>query len=1111
MKHRTGWIGALAVAGASLFGLSAQSVVATPVDDPLRAGFETPPQDARPRLWWHWMGGNISAEGAKLDLEWMQRIGIGGVHAFSGGKLPTPAVVKPPKPFMSAEWQAIFRQSLAQAHDAGFEFGIAASPGWSETGGPWVAPADGMKKYVWSETPVTGGKRFTGQLALPPSITGPFQDVGKGADAPRSYGDTAVIAFPTSTVERDVAAAIWTHAPSNAVVAPTPLSALNLPLDAQMGVTLVASLPRPTQLGAITIGMKNNAQALIDVDRGDGQWRTIAHALIEASNDQFIHPAPQETVAFPPVVARRLRLRLLPVALPARATLDSFLPKPKLDVLSITRLALQGGGRINGIEAKAGFQSTISQEAALPALVAAKDAIPRKRVINLTDRLRPDGSLDWTPPPGNWTVLRMGWSLTGAVNAPAEPSATGLEVDKLDPAAVGRYLDHYLGLYDRASGARMGASGIGSMLTDSWEAGVQNWTPKILTEFQARRGYDPVAFLPVLTGRVVGSSALSEAFLFDFRRTLKDMVADNHHAVLARTLHARGMTYYSEAQGDFPRAIVDGMALKAQSDIPTAEYWYRPFATAPGQPPLAVDLKESASVAHLYGKKFAAAEALTVAAIQDPWAFSPAMLRPVADRIFASGINRLLLHESHHQPLVDAKPGLSLFIFGQFFNRNDTWAEQAGPWVTYLARTSYMLQQGRPIADIAYFYGEERSLTEQYLDRLESDIPSGFDFDYVNAEALLNLLSVRDGRIVTPSGMDYRLLYIPDRITSFTLPTLRKIEKMVAQGAIVVARRPTGGLGVFSPDRAIEKIADRLWGPRNGVRSPKAAGRIYATIADAIAAEHIAPDVQFADKEAAKDMLWLHRKDGEADIYFLSNQGDKPVNLHATFRLDGRAPKLWKADRGTAEPVSYQRGQGDTRAQIKLNGHESGFLVFRRPTTQTAWTAPDPVETSLAALDDGWQLSFEQGRGAPDQARFDTLKSWTESADPGIKYFSGSASYRRDFDLASADLRTDRRVELDLGGVHDIATVIVNGVPFSPLWHRPYRIDVSKAIKPGKNRLEVQVVNLWPNRLIGDKQAGVKPIVFAPSSPYRADSPLLPSGLLGPVRLIAVDDRNAQR
>ncbi|MCI4592061.1 hypothetical protein MOK15_18395 [Sphingobium sp. BYY-5] len=1055
------------------------------------------------------MGGNISAEGAKLDLEWMERVGIGGVHAFSGGKLPTPAVVKPLHPFMSSEWQDIFRRSVAQAHDAGFEFGIAGSPGWSETGGPWVTAADGMKKYVWSETIIKGGAPFKGRLALPPNVTGPFQEVREGRTDLHSYGDAAVIAFPTPPAERDMPAATWNHVAAgerSIVVPPSSATAsLKLPPEGKNGLLLEASYPRPVKLGALTIGMRENALAVLEVERSRGQWLRVASARIDAVGDRFIHPAPQGTMGFEPVVAQHFRLRLTPVEATPRSALGQYLPKPTFEAFTITRLALLSGGRVNGFEAKAGFQSTISDDAALPVAVALRDAVSRDKIVVLTDRLRPDGSLDWTPPAGSWTILRIGWSLTGAVNAPAEPSATGLEVDKLDPDAVARYLDHYLQLYDRASGGRIGANGVQSMLTDSWEAGVQNWTPRMLIEFRTRRGYDPAPFLPVLTGRVVGSGALSEAFLFDFRKTLKEMVADNHHAVLARMLRARGMVYYSEAQGDFPRAIADGMALKAQADIPTAEYWYRPFATAPGQPPLRADLKESASVAHVYGKKLAAAEALTVAAINDPWAFSPAMLRPVADRIFASGINRLLLHESHHQPLVDAKPGLSLFIFGQYFNRNDTWAEQAGPWVKYLSRTSYMLQQGRPIADIAYFYGEERSLSEQYLDRLETDIPAGLDYDYVDPEALLNLLSVRDGRIVTPSGMEYRLLYVPEHIKRYTLPTLRKIEQLVKEGAVVVAHRPIGGLGVLSPDGEVDRIADRLWGSRKRRSAETASGRVYPTIAEALLSRPIVRDVRFKDFETDKNLLWLHRRDGDTDIYFLSNQDEVPKDLWISFRVEGRVPEMWKADTGTTEPLSFRKTPEGIETHVRLNGQESGFVVFRRSTNAASWLAPEPIEIPLSDVKGMWQLYFEQGRGAPAIASFDLLKSWTESADPGIKYFSGSARYVKDIHVEPSWFRPGRRIELDLGRVHEMATIRLNGVAFQPLWHRPYRQDVSQALKPGNNRLEITTVNLWPNRLIGDKQPGAKPIAFAPSSPYRAGSPLLPSGLLGPVRLIAVD------
>ena len=357
--------------------------------------------------------------------------------------------------------------------------------------------------------------------------------------------------------------------------------------------------------------------------------------------------------------------------------------------------------------------------------IAADSTIKSSEVVDLTNRLRSDDTLDWTPPPGHWTILRIGYSLTGQTNGPAEAASTGLEVDKLDAGLVRKYMEHYLGLYSAATEGKLGDAGVQNVLTDSWEAGVQNWTPTMLSQFKARRGYDPTPYLPVLAGRVVDGAQTSDRFLWDFHRTLKEMLAENHYGTLAQVLHEHKMGYYTEAQGDTPRAIGDGMTMKSRADIPTGEFWYRNFATDEGQPPLKADLEESASTAHVYGKPLAAAESLTVAAFTDPWSFSPAMLKPVIDEIFAHGINRILLHESHHQPFVDKKPGLEMGIFGQYFNRNDTWAEQAGPWVDYIARTSYLLQQGKFVADVAYFYGEDRNLTEIFLHRFNTDVPSG--------------------------------------------------------------------------------------------------------------------------------------------------------------------------------------------------------------------------------------------------------------------------------------------------------------------------------------------------------------------------------------------------
>jgi len=1100
----------LALLGATASLLATPPAWSAPADESLAAGFATPPNSAKPRVWWHWMSGNVSAEGARLDLEWMQRVGVGGIHAFSGGKLPEPIVVDKPIPFMSPAWRDIFRQSLTQARAADMEVGIAGSPGWSETGGPWVTPNDAMKKYVWSETTLEAGARGPIALPAPPSTSGGFQGAKTGKSGLQAYGEAAVFAYPTPTLERGVTPTQWTTpagpATASETIAGAPGEGLSFklaPAQGQAETWLEASYSAPVTLGAVSLSVQFGAALTIEAEVSPGVFKTVGQGLVEATSGPLAHGAPQETFAFTPVTTQRLRLRFAVAPQGEPTPVEKIMGRPKTVSFAISRLSLHAGARIDAFEAKAGFAPSLHRSAP-PTPTPAGALIDPAQVIDLSQKLRPDGTLDWTPPRGRWTIVRLGWSLTGAVNAPAEPSATGLEVDKLDPAAVRRYLKSYLDLYEDASGGALGPSGVQTLLTDSWEAGVQNWTPAMLAEFRTRRGYDPAPWLPVLTGRVVQSPDASERFLFDFRQTLKDLVVDNHYGVLAQALKARGMGYYTEVQGDYPRAIVDGMTAKARADIPTAEFWYRPWSTAPGQPALKADLEEAASAAHVYGKPLVAAEALTVAAMFDPWSFSPAMLKPVADEIFARGVNRILMHESHLQPLVDAKPGVGLFIFGQYFNRNETWAERAGPWVSYLSRTAYMLQQGRFVADVAYFYGEEKSLTELFKDRVNTDVPKGYAYDYINPEALLTLLSVKDGRLVTPSGMSYRVLYLPDTVQRLSLPALRKIRALVADGAILVAKRPIGGLGMASPDADVARLSEEIWG--DGAPGHRLGqGRVYNDLAPALAAETIAPDVAFSDPGAAADLLTLHRRTAEAEIYFVSNQSAERRTLDATFRVEGRAPELWRAETGQGEALSYARADGGMRTRLDLAGHEAAFVVFRKPTALEAWTAPTRAPRTLATLDGPWRVNFEAKRGAPESATFDTLISWPESTDAGIRYFSGAATYHRTVQIDRAWLKSGRRIELDLGDVKELATVSVNGKPVATAWRAPYRVDITDALKSGKNALAIEVVNLWPNRLIGDKQPGAKPVAFAPASPYTAKSPLLASGLLGPVRLIGVN------
>lgn len=1104
--------------------LIATTMLAAPLraDDRMAEGFQNPPEAARPRVWWHWMGGNITKEGAALDLEWMKRVGIGGVHAFSGA-IVDPKVIDPPVSFMSPTWQEVFRQSMETVRAAGMEMTIAGSPGWSQTGGPWVQPADAMKKYVWSETVVEGGRPFRGVLAKPPMTTGAFQGAGLphspfGAPAeapPQLYGDSFVIAFPTPAAEMRALQPTYIFSSGKADMSPIAggdLSAsISLPVAPGTDSAFIeARFKQPARISALTLGMETPIGAGVEIQASDDgrNFRSLLRTDSRSVNTIDV-PAPQRTYAVTPTRARFFRV-VLKAPAPAEPLPGAhpLMPRGKLATeFKITKFALESGARVDRFETKAGFEPTLGTASSTPPPAAPDGVIPSAGIVNLTSHMRPDGTLDWMPPKGKWTILRFGWSLTGHKNGPAEASATGLEVDKLDPAAVKRYLDAYLSLYAKASGGKLGKEGVQNLLTDSWEAGIENWTPGLVQEFRARRGYDPLPYLPVLAGRVVESVDGSERFLWDFRQTLKDMLADNHHGVLAKELHARGMGYYTEAQGDNPRILADGMTLKARSDIPTAEYWYRPFAAGPGQLSLKADMEEAASAAHVYGKPFAAAEALTVAAGSDPWSFSPAMLKPVADEIFARGINRFLIHDSHHQPLVDKKPGLSLFIFGQFFNRNESWAEDAKPWVDYLARTSYLLQQGRYVADVAYFYGEEKNLTELFQHRLNQDVPPGYKYDYINPEALLTLLSVKDGRIVTPSGMSYGVLYMPAHVTRYSLPAIRKLRDLVAAGGVIAGPKPTSGLGLSSPDEEIRGIADEIWGLGNGSARGHSLGqgRAYATtdLAAVLAAEKVAPDLAFSSGES-EGLLSLHRRTDDADIYFISNQQAQDRAVQASFRISGKAPELWRAETGAVEKLSYRLEGDRVIAPLKLAPHEAVFIVFREKASQGEWTAPAMKSVDLTRLEGPWPVRFEPGRGAPPAAILPALMSWPQSDDPGIRYFSGAATYTKQVDVPAAWLASGQRVQLDLGEVRELASVSVNGKPVGTAWHAPYRLDITDVLRRGKNRIDIKVVNLWPNRLIGDKQPGAKPVAFAPMSPYKAESPLLPSGLLGPVRLIGV-------
>jgi hypothetical protein len=1116
---------------------------ANPADEALERGFLSPPNSAKPRVWWHWMNGNITKEGIRLDLEWMHRVGLGGFQNFDAALL-TPQVVPRRLVYMTPEWRQAFKYATTLADQLGLEEAIAGSPGWSESGGPWVPPSQGMKKYVWSATLITGGKPFTGKLAHPPSNTGAFQKLSindpdslpsEGAKPiPQYYADSVVVAYRKPANDMTVESlhprmSASGGAPDYTLLTDGDLEkTTKLPIPRRVGESswIQYEFLHPQTIRAVTLVTHDDQNPFDQTVIGFG----APDKALEASDDgEHFHEvakllagsdasAPEYTIAFAPVTAKYFRV-----------TFKRNPPPPLIDILfgvdpasfyllyfdhippiptdyEISELVLHAGARVNRWEEKAAFVPAPDLYSLATPHVDAEQVIAKSGVIDLTSKMHADGTLDWTPPPGEWVVLRFGYSLLGITNHPAPAEGTGLEVDKLDRRFVKQYFETYLDSYQKTVGpALMGKRGVRYVINDSWEAGSQNWTDNMIAQFRQRRGYDAVPWMPVLTGHIVDSAEASDRFLWDFRKTIADLTADEHYGQLEETLRERHMGHYGESHEEGRAFIADGMEVKKFNDVPMSAMWTRTPGVNKVRYGYNADDRESASVAHIYGQNIAADESMTTAAA--PWAWSPGTLKPTADQEFLNGINRLVISDSAHQPLIDKAPGMTLGPFGQWFNRNETWAEQAHAWVTYLARTSFLLQQGHFGADVVYFYGEDSNLTAVFADKAPP-IPAGYGFDYINADGLIHELRVTAGRITTPSGMSYRLLGLDPYSQHMSLPVLRAIYRLVEQGAVVAGPKPTDDPSLADDTAEFRKLSDALFGDGTGTHQI-GKGTVYAgwDLAAVLKALNVPADFDYTKAQSDTNLLFVHRKLAGGDLYFVDNRNDRDEVVEASFRVTGKAPELWRAETGTMEPASFKIADGRTKVPLKLEPWGTVFVVFRHPTTETSRTQPLRTETALSTLGSDWTVRFQPGRGAPASITMQQLESWSRNADPGVRYFSGIGTYTKILSADAQWFKKGAQMWIDLGDVKNLAEVTVNGQSLGVVWHKPYRVDASTALRPGANEVSIKVVNAWVNRLIGDQQPGVTtPVTFADYKPYKADSPLLESGLLGPVQVVRSEE-----
>ena len=988
----------------------------------LQSGFLTPPQESRPRVWWHWMNGNITLDGIRKDIEWMHRAGIGGFHSFDAGMGMKP-VVEQRLAYMSEPWKKAFRLAVGMADSLGMEVAVASCPGWSNTGGPWVTPEQAMKKLVWADTIVKGGRRLNFSLPQP--------------QRDRWYADITVLAVRIPDTEQ-------TLQEMNGVIT------LNRPNGEEKGpCTILCTFQQPQTIKALSIN--------------DGRYRSIWAALpapvdkyLEASDDGLsfrrICDIPHgsvswQTINIPPTTARYFRV-VVPEA-------------PRTP-----ELKLFGTARIDHIEEKAGFASPPDMNDH-PTEATAADAVALTDVVDVSSLVDAEGRLSWKAPKGRWRLLRFGYTLTGKENHPASPEATGLEVTKLDSDAFSKFLNYYLDLYRDATGGLMGQRGLHYLLIDSYEAGWETWSPRLADEFRQRRGYSLLPWMPVLTGQIVESAERSEEFLFDWRTTIGELIGESMYATAARIAHERDMEAYFEAHENGRLYLVDGMTAKSHADIPMAAMW----TVIPGKQALnssesmaQSDIRESASVAHLYGKPIVAAESMTVNGhVGGAYCFHPGNLKHTADLEMASGVNRFVIHESAHQPVDDKRPGLGLGQYGQWFNRHETWAEQARAWTDYLARSCYMLQQGSNIADILYYYGEDDVVTDLFAHQHPA-IPFGYNYDYLNKDALLSILSYDGRQFVTPAGSSYRLLVIDSHCRHMAPAVVEKLDALRRQGAPVVdlRRQPI--------DEALRLLT---------------------------------PDVSASDDA---DLHYVHRRTADADIFWISNNRHEARTIDVTFRVSGLLPTLWHPDTGQMEAVGYTIHDGVTTVSLDLTPDDAVFVVFQGPATEQQLVLPQRQQKHLLTIDSPWTVEFLEPQGSnigPGKpVEFPQLQSYTESADPAIRYYSGTAVYRNTFDMPRR-LEKSGRYILHLGQVASLAEVVVNGQPLGTLWKEPFCVDITQALRPGKNQLEVRVVNTLANRIIGDQQPDCQTkYTYTPADFYRADSPLLPAGLIGPVELI---------
>lgn len=1022
------------------------------VDD-VYAEFREVPDSTRTKVWWFHGETPTTRQGITADLEAFKQAGVGGVVYYDqvhGKALDADSV------FSDAWWDALIF-SASEAKRLGLSFEISLSNGYV-AGGPWITKEMSMKRLCYSELKLSPGERYDDIFPAP---------------AADEFWEVKTLAFPLPKALQWQEKVLISERrrfdkPGKLVYdfgeAFTARAITYNEYNGSKHPTLCMNWPGPPS----------------DEFYGDGFVAYPPFGTLEASSDgvhyHTVCSLPtlyrlhyrEKTISFPAVTARYFRLNLRDWDVPG-----------KHRALDLRKVTLSDKAMTETWQSRAGLQSEYIAANATP-VYNHDELIHSKDIIDVSACLQADGRFSWTAPDDgrHWMVLRVAQTSTKAKTKHGRPGQMGLECDKLmAEAAILQWNSFAQVIIDSLS--VLGLKPLGVAM-DSHEVGSQNWTHHYPQEFEALHAYSVEDYLPVLLGFVVDSKEKSEEVLFHHRQTLAHLVNRRYFAVLDSMAAAAGVRLTAQAMGNAQHMICDNIAAKGSVRRPQGEFWAKHQHGC-------YDIKEASSAAHLYGKQIASAEAFTDA----KYSQSLSYLKTLADYAFAFHLNELVVCASAYQPWLDKAPGNTANGREYCLNRNNSmWPLSNGFW-DYQARCAYLMRQGRPVVDLCIYLGSD--VPNKILSHRLPSIPEGYDWDVCTDDALLRLLSARDGRLQAAAGMSYSVLVV-ERLASLSAEAEAKLAQLKASGLPVYDARVAGDYALQSfldsiglqPDvrfRSANLPENRLFFAHRRVEASRALGtRSLASHSSAIRSN------------ARKDF----------DIYFFSNHSAEAFSQELVFRdSQGKVAEFWN-------PLDAQRYRlplsenedGNLQIHLNLAPDEAGFIVLRHPDTMplASLYRSDNYSDSVIAINDDWQVDFLLAKDTLSLL-MPELCDWKLLDDDRLKYHSGRAIYHRVFDFAKTT--ENRRVFLRLSGLHAAASLRINGQVAGAIWCSPWEIDVTDYLQEGQNAFEIQVVNQLTNRMIGDLYLPENErSTFATTPIVKPSDKLLPAGITDAVELI---------